>query len=70
MSLRDEEAAAPAVTPHSPQPTAVPRKAAARLHAVVGRMSAVRPRYRLMLRLLAGFSLILCVFAISHVPAA
>jgi prepilin-type processing-associated H-X9-DG protein len=34
MSLRDEEAAAPAGVPHSPPPTAVPEKAAARLHAV------------------------------------
>jgi len=34
MSLRDEEAAAPAVTPHSRQPTAVSEMAAARLHAV------------------------------------
>jgi hypothetical protein len=34
MSLRDEEAAAPAGTPHSPAPTAVPGKAAARLLAV------------------------------------
>jgi hypothetical protein len=33
MSLRDEDGLRPAMTPHSPQPTALPEKAAARLHA-------------------------------------
>jgi len=34
MSLRDQEAAAPAGVPHSPAPTAVPEMAAAHLPTV------------------------------------